>query len=26
MLKFDADRLADGERMGYDDIEVVTAD
>ena len=23
MLKFDADRLADGERMGYDDIEVV---
>ena len=26
MLKFDADRLASGERMGYDDIEVVTAD
>ena len=26
MLKFDADRLADGERMGYDDIEVVTAE
>ena len=26
MLKFDADRLADGERMGYDDVEVVTAD
>ena len=26
MLKFDADRLADGKRMGYDDIEVVTAD
>ena len=26
MLKFDADRLADGERMGYDDIEVVMAD
>ena len=24
MLKFDADRLASGERMGYDDIEVVT--
>lgn len=23
MLKFDADHLADGERMGYDDIEVV---
>ena len=26
MLKFDADRLADGERMGYDDIEVLTAE
>ena len=26
MLKFDADRLADGERMGYDDIEVVTGE
>ena len=26
MLKFDADRLADGERMGYDDLEVVTAE
>ena len=26
MLKFDADRLADGERMGYDDIEVVMAE
>ena len=26
MLKFDADRLASGERMRYDDIEVVTAD
>ena len=26
MLKFDADRLADCERMGYDDIEVVTAE
>ena len=26
MLKFDADLLADGERMGYDDVEVVTAD
>ena len=24
MLKFDADRLASGERMGYGDIEVVT--
>ena len=26
MLKFDADRLADGERMGYDDLEVLTAE
>ena len=26
MLKFDADRLASGERMGYDDIEVVTGE
>ena len=26
MLKFDADRLASGERMGYDDVEVVTAE
>ena len=26
MLKFDADRLADGERMGYDDVEVVTGE
>ena len=25
-LKFDADRLASGERMGYDDVEVVTAE
>jgi len=24
MLKFDADRLADGDRMGYEDVEVVT--
>ena len=24
MLKFDADRLASGDRMGYEDIEVVT--
>ena len=26
MLKFDADRLADGERMGYDDLEVLTVE
>ena len=26
MLKFDADRLASGERMAYDDIEVVTGE
>ena len=26
MLKFDADRLADGERMGYDDVEVITGE
>ena len=26
MLKFDADRLADGERMGYDDVEVITSE
>ncbi|MBR3096744.1 MAG: alpha-L-fucosidase [Bacteroidales bacterium] len=26
MLKFDADRLADGDRMGYEDVEVVTGE